>query len=162
MHVPPSIASAARNYRFNSDFLIKIVQDLAPEDWLKAPALNLNHISWIVGHLLWSRSRLMAHLGVEWTRPWVNLFARSVPLGEEASYPPAAELLSSWHDASTTLAIALETVSEEALAQPAPAGPPSPDGKIGGLVNFLAIHETYHIGQASYLRAWLGKPGLMG
>jgi len=26
----------------------------------------------------------------------------------------------------------------------------------------MAIHETYHIGQASYLRGWLGHKGLMG
>jgi hypothetical protein len=26
----------------------------------------------------------------------------------------------------------------------------------------MAIHETYHVGQASYLRGWLGHKGLMG
>jgi hypothetical protein len=41
-------------------------------------------------------------------------------------------------------------------------GPPSSDGKESGIVDFLAIHETYHIGQASYLRGWLGHKGLMG
>ena len=31
-----------------------------------------------------------------------------------------------------------------------------------GVVNFLAIHETYHVGQASYLRGWLRHKGLIG
>jgi hypothetical protein len=38
----------------------------------------------------------------------------------------------------------------------AKAGPPSFDGKVSGLVAFLAFHETYHVGQVSYLKKWLG------
>jgi hypothetical protein len=30
------------------------------------------------------------------------------------------------------------------------------------MVDFMAYHETYHVGQLAYLRAWLGKPGAMG
>ena len=26
-------------------------------------------------------------------------------------------------------------------------GPPSADGKLTGIVNFMALHETYHVGQ---------------
>jgi hypothetical protein len=26
----------------------------------------------------------------------------------------------------------------------------------------MAYHETYHVGQAAYLRCWLGHKGLMG
>jgi hypothetical protein len=31
-----------------------------------------------------------------------------------------------------------------------------------GVVNFLAIHETNLVGQASYLRGWLRHKGLIG
>jgi hypothetical protein len=24
------------------------------------------------------------------------------------------------------------------------------------------LHETYHVGQAAYIRSWLGKPSVMG
>lgn len=34
-------------------------------------------------------------------------------------------------------------------------------GGASGIVNLLAIHETYHLGQASYLRSLLGKKGLI-
>lgn len=57
---------------------------------------------------------------------------------------------------------ALANASADALAQPAGQGPPSADGKVSGIINFLAIHETYHVGQAAYLRCWLGHKGLMG
>jgi uncharacterized damage-inducible protein DinB len=26
----------------------------------------------------------------------------------------------------------------------------------------MVLHETYHVGQAAYLRSWLGKPSVMG
>ena len=41
-------------------------------------------------------------------------------------------------------------------------GSSQPRRQVSGIVNFLAIHETYHVGQASYLRGWLGHKGLMG
>jgi len=56
----------------------------------------------------------------------------------------------------------MDSVPAEVLAAAATNGPPSADGKVSGIVNFLAYHETYHVGQASYLRGWLGHPGVMG
>jgi uncharacterized damage-inducible protein DinB len=70
--------------------------------------------------------------------------------------------MAAWNESSARLNAAMESVSEEALAAPATSGPPSADGKVSGIVNFFAYHETYHIGQASYLRGWLGHPGVMG
>jgi hypothetical protein len=55
MPVPAVIATAAENYRFNSDFLTRMVQDLSPEEWLSRPNEKSNHIAWIVGHVIWAR-----------------------------------------------------------------------------------------------------------
>jgi hypothetical protein len=30
------------------------------------------------------------------------------------------------------------------------------------MVGFLAFHEAYHVGQAAYLRRWLGHDGPVG
>ena len=54
MPVPAVIAAAAENYRFNSDFLARTVQDLSPDEWLSRPNDNTNHIAWIVGHVIWA------------------------------------------------------------------------------------------------------------
>ena len=45
---------------------------------------------------------------------------------------------------------------------PDPHGIPSPDGKVSGVVAFLAHHETYHVGQTAYLRCYLGHEGVAG
>jgi uncharacterized damage-inducible protein DinB len=162
MPVPAVIASAAENYRFNSDFLTRTVQDLSPEEWLQRPNDNSNHIAWIVGHVIWARKAVLSRLGTEWSQPWLSSFARGVKCNDVAAFPPPHTLKDAWNEVSGVLATALDGASEDALSQPSTQGPPSADGKISGVINFLAIHETYHVGQASYLRSWMGHKGLMG
>jgi len=162
MPVPTVIATAAENYRFNSDFLTKMVSDLSPEEWLRRPDEKLNHIAWIVGHVIWARKAVLGRLGTEWSQPWLSSFARGVKCNDVATFPSPDTLMEGWREVSGVLATALDGASEEVLSQPSTQGPPSADGKISGVVNFLAIHETYHVGQASYLRSWMGRKGLMG
>jgi uncharacterized damage-inducible protein DinB len=162
MPVPAVISSAAENYRFNTGFLTKMVSDIPHEEWHRHPDGQCNHIAWIVGHVIWTRKRLLDRLGTEWSQPWLDLFARGVKCEDGSSYPSPATLIEAWGEVSGELDRTLDSVSEDVLAQPATNGPPSADGKYSGIVNFLAIHETYHLGQASYLRSWLGHKGLMG
>ncbi|HKN22973.1 MAG TPA: DinB family protein [Terracidiphilus sp.] len=162
MPTPAVIATSAHNYHFNSDFLVKMVSDLSPEEWLRRPDEKCNHIAWIVGHVVWTRKALLSRLGTEWSQPWLDMFARGAKCEDGAAYPSPDTLLGAWREVSGVLDGTLDTVSEETLAQPVTKGPPSTDGKESGIVDFLAIHETYHIGQASYLRGWLGHKGLMG
>lgn len=162
MPVPTIVAAAAENFRFNTGFLEKTVADLSPEEWLKRPSENANHVAWIAGHLVASRKGLLGRLGRQWDQPWLRLFARGAKIEAETVYPSAETLLNAWRESAAELNSALENVSEDLLAQPVTQGPPSADGKQSGVVNFMAIHETYHIGQVSYLRSWLGHKGLMG
>jgi uncharacterized damage-inducible protein DinB len=162
MPVPSVVASAAENYRFNSRFLKQTVSDLSPEEWLKRPSDTTNHIAWIVGHMTLCRSRVLPFMGAEWTQPSLEIFGRGAKLQEDSAYPSPESLLSLWSEAGHAMATALENVQEDLLAQPATKGPPSLDGNVSGIVIFMAIHETYHLGQASYLRSWLGHKGVMG
>jgi uncharacterized damage-inducible protein DinB len=162
MPVPAVIATAAENYKFNSKSLTEAVSDLSPEEWLKRPDGKLNHMAWIVGHLAYCRGPIMHFIGVEWPQPALEIFGRGKKLLEDSAYPSPEYLLNIWSESGKALTAALESVPEDLLAQPATVGPPSLDGKISGIVGFMAIHETYHLGQASYLRGWLGHKSLMG
>jgi len=162
MSVPSVVASAAENYRFNSRFLKQTVSDLSPEEWLKRPSDTTNHIAWIVGHMALCRSRVLHFMGAEWAQPSLEIFGRGTKLQEDSTYPSPDLLLNLWSEAGHAMAAAFENVQQDLLAQPATKGPPSLDGKVSGIVNFMAIHETYHLGQASYLRSWLGHKGVMG
>jgi uncharacterized damage-inducible protein DinB len=162
MPVPAVIAAAAKNYQMNTDMLAKMVDDLSPEEWLLHPDGASNHVAWIVGHVVWTRERLLSRIGTEWSQPWLDLFGRGSKCGEDVTYPSKETLLEAWRESSTVLDHALENVTDEFLAELSVKGPPSTEGKQSGVVNFLAIHETYHLGQISYLRGWLGHKGFMG
>jgi len=162
MPVPIAIAGAAGEFVHNTGFLNKVVTDLTPAQWLGRPSVHSNHITWIVGHVIWARQGLINRVGGKWSCPGIEVFARSSKLDVSFSYPSSDALLALWRDSAVALDAALSNLTPEALAAPAPPGPPSPDGKVSGFIGVLAWHETYHLGQIAYLRSWLGHTGIFG
>jgi len=91
------------------------------------------------------------------------MFARGVKLDDSAAYPSPDVLMDAWKEVGTLLCDALENASDDVLSQVAtPPAPPTTDGKISGVIRFLAWHETYHVGQISLVACMLGHKGLMG
>ncbi len=117
---------------------------------------------WVAGHLVVSRGSVLKTLGAEWSMPWGALFTRGAKPAAQDQYPGIEEIRSAWKAVSEQLSASLANVSADVLAKPAPEGKPSFDRKVGGLVAFLAFHETYHVGQVSYLRKWLGYGQVVG
>jgi uncharacterized damage-inducible protein DinB len=99
---------------------------------------------------------VLKSLNTEWVNPWLSVFARGAVLADQAQYPAVEEVRNAWAEVSVRLLDRLSNAPAELLAKTAPPGPPSFDGKLSGLIAFLAFHETYHVGQVSYLRKWLG------
>jgi uncharacterized damage-inducible protein DinB len=149
-------------YKTNTDLFQRAVNGLQPEQWLRRPGNDSNHVMFLAGHLVHSRALVLKSLGSEWPSPWPQLFGRGAKLADAGEYPSPAEITAAWAEVSGKLAGALSTATPEALAAPAPPGPPTLDGKIGGLIAFLALHETYHIGQVAFLARWMGQPQLNG
>jgi uncharacterized damage-inducible protein DinB len=162
MPLSPRIAIAALSFRQNDSFLKQSVKGLADDEWVRRPNQHSNHLLWIVCHMAWTRTMLLRRLGAEWTTPWMGLYARGEPCVESPECPSPLAALEAWNETCTRLDAAMESASEQLLDTPATQGPPSPDGRLSGIVNFLAFHETYHVGQAAYLRSWLGHGGPMG
>jgi uncharacterized damage-inducible protein DinB len=162
MPIASEIITAAHVYRQNDAILAKSIEGLTAEEWQSRPNDTSNSVFWIVGHLVWARSMALKLLGSSWTRPWLPLFARGAKLVEPTEYPSTDEIVHAWKDVHSRLTAAVEDAPAEVLCAPAPEKSPSFDGKIGGMVSFLAFHEVYHLGQAAYLRRWLGHEGVNG
>jgi uncharacterized damage-inducible protein DinB len=156
-----SIDGAEECFRMSADFINRIVADLSDEEWFKRPTEHTNHMTWIVGHIIWARGAMVSQLGGQYDEPWLRKFARGVKLQDQSEYPSPSQLKQGLRDVSTALTAAFENVAPETLEKPVERIP-SADGKVSGVANFLALHDTYHVGQASYLRCWLGKTPLMG
>lgn len=163
MPVCTQIAAAAAMFRQNEAFLPKGIQGLTAEDWTRRPNGTTNSILWTVGHMAWARERTMHFLGVERSTPSLSQFARGNDAAQPASSSTPEEILTAWKDVAAALSSALEAASPELLSAPAPEkAPPSIDGTVGGVVCFMAYHDTYHFGQAAYICRWLGGAQLMG
>jgi hypothetical protein len=160
MPIPSRIEHAAGGFRQNERMLVKSYDGLTLDEWQRRPGESSNNMLWIAGHLVWARSRAVASLGSSWDRPWFPLFARGAKPSAVEEYPAPDEVLAAWKEVTQSMTTAMEDATEELLEKS--ASPPSTDGKISGLVGFLSFHETYHVGQAAYLRCWLGRGGIVG
>ncbi len=163
MPVAPQIATAAAIFRQNDVYLPKSFGGTTADEWSRRPNESSNSLLWEVGHIIWARGSTLRVLGVEWSTPWLSEFARGKSATEVSQYPSPEELVAAWNEVSASLKSALESATVEALSAPRPEkGPPSLDGTVGGIIGFLAYHETYHVGQAAYVSRWLGHAQIMG
>ena len=149
-------------FKFNTDIVNKAIAGVGAEDWFRKPGDDSNHLMWVMGHLVVHRGHTLKILGGDWDAPWIPLFARGSERVTSEDYPSTEEMLDAWNHVSNELAAALGNAPAEVLATTAPPGPPSFDGKTGGTVAFFAFHDTYHTGQVSFLRKWLGYGQTIG
>ena len=158
----PSFVYVDGIFKTNTGLVKKATDDIRPEHWFLKPGDTSNHLLWLTGHLIGSRGGVLKALGSEWYTPWGSLFARGGTQVPPDQYPGVEEIRNAWNDVSARLSDALAVAPAEVLAQPAPEGRRSFDGKVGGVVAFLAYHESYHMGQVAYLRKWLGYGQTVG
>jgi hypothetical protein len=156
------IAHAAQSFSQNSSVLKRSVAGLTDDEWTRRPNDHSNHILWIVGHVAWTRATLLARLDAPWVTPWLGLYARGKKCEDGPDCPSPGLAMETWSESCSRLSAAMEAATDALLDTPVTQGPPSADGKLSGIVDFLAFHETYHVGQIAYLRSWLGRGGPMG
>ncbi|HET6975936.1 MAG TPA: DinB family protein [Pyrinomonadaceae bacterium] len=149
-------------YRANTDIINKAIADVKAEDWFRQPGDDSNHLLWLLGHVVVHRGMVLKMVGAEWSAPWASLFSRGVERVDAAQYPSIEEMREAWSQISEQLKSTLNASPAEVLEKPAPEGSPSFDKKMSGMVAFLAFHDTYHTGQISFLRKWLGYGQTIG
>ena len=149
-------------YKTNTDIVGKTISEVSDERWFDKPGDDSNHLMWVIGHLLWSRWNVLKLLGQEWDIPAAQLFERGATVANQDEYPTVEAMKTAWAGVSGKLAVSLADASDETFSKSAPKGAPTFDGKLSGVVAFLAFHETYHVGQVSYLKKWLGYGQAVG
>ena len=149
-------------FRFNTDIIGKAIDGVRNEDWFRAPGDDSNHLMWLLGHVVVHRGQVLKILGVDWNSSWASLFAPGSQRVDDAEYPTVDEMRAAWAEISQQLKAALGEISPDVLTRPAPQGPPSFAQQVSGTVAFYAFHDTYHTGQVSFLRKWLGYGQTIG
>jgi uncharacterized damage-inducible protein DinB len=149
-------------FKTNADIFEKVTQAIPQEQWLTQPSNDSNHLTWVAGHVVVHRAIVAEMLGAQWSAPWRKLFIRGAKRVSADQYPDAEEIRRAWNDVSEKLGTCLSNVTEQDLAKPAPPGVPTMDGNVDGFVAFLCLHETFHVGQLSYLKKYLGHGQTVG
>jgi len=149
-------------FRANTDIISKAIADVRPEDWYRTPGDDSNHLMWLLGHVVVHRGQVLKTLGRDWSRSWASLFAPGSQRVDDAEYPTIDEMRAAWEEVSQQLRATLRETPPDVLTKPAPEGPPSFDKQLSGTVAFYAFHDTYHVGQVSFLRKWLGYGRIIG
>jgi len=151
----PDFLNIAGIFKTNTNLFRRTIDGISPEKALARPGADSNHLLWIAGHVVVHRAKVLKLMGQDWSTPWEGLFARGASLIDPDQFPGLDELLQQWNEISHRLAASFRTVSTATLAEPVSAGV-TLDGKVSGKIAFLALHESYHVGQMAYLRKWLG------
>jgi hypothetical protein len=156
------IQTTANQFKFNNGLFNTIVQGIPPEQWLKQPTADCNHLLWVTGHMTVVRAAALNILGAPWSVPWQGMFRRGEKRVDNNQYPPLAEVQNAWKEVAQLLLTALPEASSELLNKPVEKGRPSIDGTVGGTIGFLCLHESYHLGQMGLIRKWLGYGQALG
>jgi DinB superfamily len=159
--VDPVIAPSVAIFQANSRLFERAVDDLSAEQLVRSASEASNPILWIAGHVANTRFGLSAMLGRKLHRPWGDIFNRSATRPAADAYPQLSVIRGAWIHVGTALMARFEELTDAELRAPAPRPFPIPDKSMRGVIAFLAYHEGYHLGQMSYVRKWLGLPGLM-
>jgi uncharacterized damage-inducible protein DinB len=149
-------------FALNRRLLVNALEDVPPADAVRRIEGTGNSLLWIAGHAVKSRGDLAQVVGAAIQPYWPELFARGALPRAAAAYPALAAILKAWEDVSAALVPRFEALGEADLARSAPFKLPVADQTVLGTIAFLALHESYHVGQLGYIRRLLGCETLAG
>ncbi len=157
-----TVAPLVETFKVNNWLFETTFKDMTEDDLLVRPDGKGNSIQFIAGHVAASRFVLANTLGVPDECPWSEPFARGAAVKDAAEYPSIAEIRQVWGEISEKLMKRLGELTEEDIAKKSPDSYPVSDDTICGVIAFLSLHESFHMGQFSYVRRFLGYDGLAG
>ncbi|MHC4472378.1 MAG: DinB family protein [Planctomycetota bacterium] len=141
-----------------NDWLVgQILDGFEGEDWWKRPE-GSNPAVWILGHVLLERKHLYRELGADVEGGESDtLFARGAKPEDLPSDLSPGALVEEFHSVHGRFVAHLSEMSEADLEVAVESEyPEMPKTRLGAL-QFLFLHETYHVGQLGTLRVMLGK-----
>jgi hypothetical protein len=158
----PRLAPVATILRTNTRIYHLALDGLTDVQLRERPAPGANCALWIAGHALAARTLVARLAGGAYDFPAADLFARGRPAPDPADLPSASEIHDHWDAVAAVILEHFERLTDDELDAPVEGDyPVDLPGRLGAL-SFLALHDSYHLGQLGYLRSALGLPGFAG
>ena len=158
------IVPALRSQLGFTDFTVtKNFEGISHEDALRLPAAGGSSMNWVLGHMLYARSGIVALLGAKplSTQRHNELYERgSDPSASGEDAETLETLLELWTATHRLIDEGLDQIEPAKLDELVPnLFDPTKMEPAALKVASLAFHDSYHAGQLGTLRRELGKPG---
>ena len=158
----PLLSGAAAILAKNDQLLPATLKGIDDTAYRQVLLPGTSSMAWILGHMTGSRFLMNKLLGGTEKSPNSEPFHRGATDIDHAALPTVDEIMALWTSMAEILPGRLDSAPDEVLNAAGPEGLPSMDGTILGNLTFLALHESYHLGQLGLLRKASGQPGLAG
>jgi uncharacterized damage-inducible protein DinB len=157
-----SIQPVIKQFDLQTRLFNNVLEGIEDVKGSKRLSEQVNHLQWIAGHLTNSRYGLAQGFGIKAGFPYKEQYTdptepppHNRALSASVKYPSLTEIKKSWNELAATFTEKISGLSDEQLASGIPF--PVPTGKtFQDLLSFIASHESYHIGQMSIIRKYLG------
>ena len=156
----PALAPLAAILDLNTDLLLNCLDGLSEEEARHRLQGGGNSLAFLVAHLTDTRHFMAARLGRPLPNPLTPLLAGARGIDDIRSWPPLDELRAAWRSIGGHLAAVLPALGSEELSEPNLHRFPLGDSTRLGFLAFLTQHDSYHVGQAAFLRRQIGKPAM--
>ncbi len=158
-----SIQIIAKQFALQTRLFNNVLEGVEESQGAKRMSEHVNHLQWIAGHLTNARYNYAPIIGLSEIFPYKELYMDpTVPppnnraIDASINYPTLGEILKYWNFYSPAFVEAISKLSDAQIAVELPFGTPIGDKSMIGFLGFLVSHESYHIGQMSLIRKYLG------
>ncbi len=156
----PTMAPLAVQFGLNTRFVENAFNALNDEQASERFG-QANPLNFILGHLTSARYYVAQLAGGNVEPPWSDLYGHGAAYDEKASYPALEEIRVAWEKVTPVLMERLGAIDESALAAESPIPFPVEENTIGNGIAFMAMHESYHVGQTGICRRALDLDSVM-
>ncbi len=138
--------------KLNTKLFHNSLCDFSKKNLTKSIVQDANPAIWIAGHLVSARC-LMLNLAGGKTKPkWPDLFGRGSEVLAPNKYPDIEEIKKEWDSLAKKLENRWGKLDAKTLKQSVEFMLPITDRTVFRSISFLAMHESFHIGQIALLR----------
>jgi uncharacterized protein YndB with AHSA1/START domain/uncharacterized damage-inducible protein DinB len=155
-------APMAYIFRLNTGLMSRAIDGLTDEQAWTRPTPQTNAMLWIIAHAVTVRASMLKMLGVTVDTGWGDLFARGATPRDTEAYPDRDEILRVHATVAAQLATTLASLTPTDLVKEIPNSRFPGAKTMADQIAFLALHDSYHVGQLGYIRKELGFGGMVG
>jgi uncharacterized damage-inducible protein DinB len=156
----PAVAPLAAILDLNTDLLLNCLDGLSEAEAQHRLQGGGNSLAFLIAHLADTRHFMATRLKRPLANPLTPLLADARSIDDIRGWPPLDDLRAAWRAIGDHLATVLPSLTAEELSEPNVHRFPLGDTTRLGMIAFLAQHDSYHVGQAAFLRRQIGKAAM--